>query len=111
VGTDRRQSVTKSNGNVFADLGLPSSESDMLKVHIARAITITLERRNLTQTEAAEILGTDQAKISEIVRGRLKSFAIERLLSYLLRLGRDVDVRISKKLNENRPGELRVNAA
>ena len=34
---------TKSSGNVFADLGLPHSEEDMLKVEVARAIAATIE--------------------------------------------------------------------
>jgi hypothetical protein len=32
-------------------------------------------------------------------------------LSYLLLLGRDVDVRISRRFKEDRPGELTVKAA
>ena len=105
------ENVIDSSGNVFADLGLRYTQSDMLKVHIAHAITVTLRKRRLTQARAAEIIGTDQAKLSDIVRGRLKSFGVERLLSYLLLLGRDVDVRISRRFKEDRPGELTVKAA
>jgi predicted XRE-type DNA-binding protein len=108
---DRAQQVIDSSGNIFADLGLPCSESDMLKVHIAHAITVTLQKRGLTQVQAAEKIGTDQAKISAIIRGRLKNFTVERLLTFLLHLGRDVNVRISKRYKEDRPGELTVNAA
>ena len=112
--TDRNERgdiVTDSSGSIFADLGLNYTQSDMLKVHIAHAITVTLQKRKLTQVEAAKIIGTDQAKISDIVRGQLKGFAVERLLSYLLLLGRDVDVRFSRQFKEDRPGELRIKAA
>jgi predicted XRE-type DNA-binding protein len=101
--------VTDSTGNVFADLGLPASEEDMLKVHIAYAITVTLRKRGLTQKEAAEIIGTDQAKISALLKGRLKGFGVERLIHYLVRLGRDVDVKISKS-HGDRIGKIRVHA-
>lgn len=101
--------VVDSTGNVFADLGLPVSEEDMLKVHIAHAIAVTLRKRDLTQIEAAKIIGADQAKVSALLKGRLKGFSVERLIHFLVRLGRDVDVKISKS-HRDRPGKIRVHA-
>jgi predicted XRE-type DNA-binding protein len=100
---------TVGSGNVFADLNLPSSPDDMLKVEIARAIGKSIDRLGLTQVQAAKKLGTDQAKISEIVRGRLKGFAVDRLLNYLVALGHDVDIRISQKARRDE-GKIRVSA-
>lgn len=102
--------VVDGSDNVFSDLGLPSTERDMLKVQIARAITNTLQRRGLTQVAAAKVIGADQAKISALCRGRLKGFGVERLFGYLVMLGRDVDIRISRR-HRNRPGKIRVTAA
>ena len=56
--------VIKSSGNVFADLGLPHSDEDMLKVKIAVAITGTLSKLGLTQVHAAERMHVDQATVS-----------------------------------------------
>jgi predicted XRE-type DNA-binding protein len=100
---------TESSGNVFADLGLPHSEEDMLKVEIARAIANAIERRKLTQVAAAGVLRTDQAKISAIVRGRLKDFSADRLLSFLVALGHDIEINISKR-GKKVPGRIRVYA-
>lgn len=100
---------TRSSGNVFADLGLPSSPEDILKVEIARAIGKTIERLGMTQVEAARKLGTDQAKVSAIVRGRLQQFAVDRLFNYLVALGHDVDIRISQRLRRDE-GIIRVSA-
>ena len=97
--------VIDSSGNVFADLGLPSSSEDMLKVEISRAIANAIRRRKLTQEQAAIIVETDQAKISAILRGRLKTFSVERLVRFLLALGTDMDIRVSKAQKE-RPGRL-----
>jgi predicted XRE-type DNA-binding protein len=105
-----KEVVFDSTGNVFADLNLPASDRDMLKVKIAHAITVTVGIRKLTQTEAAKIVGVDQAKISALMRGRLKGFTIERLIGILMLLGRDIDVNISKT-HMHRPGKLRVHAA
>lgn len=98
--------VVPSKGNVFADLGLPAQEKDMLKVQIAMAISAAIEKRKLTQVEAAKIVNTDQSKISALLRGRLGDFSVERLVQFLVLLGRDIDIRISG--NHNSRGQIRV---
>lgn len=77
------ETVTTSSGNIFADLGLPHSEEDMLKVKIAHAIALTVKQRGLTQSEAAKMIGTDHAKASDLFRGRLHGFAVEQLSLFL----------------------------
>lgn len=106
----KKLDVTDSSGNVFADLGLPSTDKDMLKVRIAMAISATLEKRGLTQVEAAKLIGTDQAKVSALLRGRLKDFSIERLMMFLLLLGRDIEIRLSKAAR-NHKGRIKVRDA
>jgi predicted XRE-type DNA-binding protein len=99
--------VHDSSGNVFADLGLPHSDEDMFKVNIARIITATVRKKGLTQAEIGRIIGVDQAKVSAIARGRLGGFSIERLILFLVKLGRDVNVSISRE-HAGRKGRLRV---
>lgn len=101
--------VSDSSGNIFADLNLPSSDEDILKVKIAHAIAVTIQKRRLTQVEAASILGTDQARVSAIARGRLKEFSTERLFNFLTALGFDVDVNISPRAKLAH-GRIRVHA-
>lgn len=102
--------VFDGSGNVFADLNLPSSPEDMLKVEISRAIAATIRRRQLTQAEAAEIIGADQAKVSAMLRGRLKDFSANRLMNYLLLLGINVDIRLSCGA-AGKPGKVKVSQA
>ena len=99
--------VADSTGNVFADLGLPASEEDMLKVMIAQAITETVQKRHLTQAEAAEIVGMDQAKISAILRGRLNGYSIDRLLKIFRLLGHDVGFKFSRS-HHGKEGRYKV---
>lgn len=82
----------ESSGNVFADLGLPDADELLLKAGLARQITRILEARGLTPGEAARILGTQQPKVSQLVRGALGGFSLERLIRYLNALGRDVEI-------------------
>lgn len=96
-GEDRDDlSVTESSGDVFADLGLELTEEDRLKIQIAQTIVMAINERNLTQVEAAEIMGIDQPKVSALMRGRLEGFSLQRLLNLVTALGRDVDIQIKK---------------
>jgi predicted XRE-type DNA-binding protein len=88
--------VIRSSGDVYADLGITLDAKDRLKNGIAREITTLIEARKLTQKDVASILGTDQAKVSNITRGRLSGFSVDRLVNFLIALGYDVDIHLSE---------------
>src|SRR5918992_4990665 len=96
----KRDKVTRSGGNVFADLGLPDPEDRMLKAQLALKIQQLIERKGMTQSEIAPLLGLDQPKVSNLMRGRLAGFSAERLFGILNRLGHNVEVRISEEEHE-----------
>ena len=75
--------VQESSGNVFADLGLPNSDEMLVKAELVSKIGEIIETRNLTQMDAAEILGIDQPKVSALIRGKLAGFSTERLFRFL----------------------------
>ena len=56
-----------------------------------------IEKKGLTQVQAAERMGLDQPKVSRLLRGKLSGFSADRLLTILNRLGHSVEVRISLK--------------
>ena len=85
---------TQSTGNVFADLGLPEPEKLLTKSRLALAITRELDKRGLTQQQAAHLLGTTQPVISSLKNGRLSGFTLDRLVDYLEVLEKRVEVRI-----------------
>lgn len=90
------ETVLEGSGNVFADLGLQMSDDDMLKVVIARAITRIVQTGGYTQKAAAEIMRTDQPKVSRLLRGRLKTFGSKWLMERLLLLGYDLEINVRK---------------
>jgi len=99
--------VAEGSGNVFADLGLPNPEERLVKAQLAHAISTIINSRRLTQSQAAKVLGTDQAKVSALMHGRLAGFSIERLLRFLVALDRDVTISVHPK-PENRAGRLEL---
>ena len=84
--------VYESSGNVFADLDLPSPEEMLVKAELVHQIGEMITQQNLTQMEAAELLGIDQPKVSALMRGQLTGFSLERLLRFMNMLGRDVEI-------------------
>lgn len=101
------EAIVESSGNVFEDIGVPCSQEDMTKMHFAMAICKIIKKRKLTQAKAAEILETDQAKVSNISRGKVSGFSIERLFLYLVKLGIDVDINL-KNGKKDSTGKITV---
>lgn len=99
---------TVGSGNVFADLGLPNANELLAKTDLAFQISRIIEERRLTQTEAAEILGIDQPKVSALVRGKVWGHSMERLYRYLNALGRDIDIVVRPKARSHAAGTVRV---
>jgi len=100
--------VTRSSGNIFADLGLPDADHLLAKADLAIEISSIIEDRGLTQAEAAEIMGVDQPKVSALVRGRLDGFSMERLYRFLNALGRDVEIVVRPTPESLKGSRLRV---
>ena len=108
-----KPAFTHSSGNVFEDLRVDEPAEALAKSELAVLIARALRARGLTQTAAARLLGIDQPKISELMRGRLTRFSTERLMTFLTRLGRDVEivVREPRPGAEAQSGRIHVRAA
>jgi predicted XRE-type DNA-binding protein len=76
-----------------------------------QAIAETIERRGLTQEEAARIMGVDQPKVSAIVRGRLSGFTQDRLTRCVLALGDNVEITVRRPAEYTDAGRLAVTLA
>lgn len=87
--------IEASSGNVFADLGIPQPEEALIQADLALAIGRRVAQQGWTQKAAAEVLGVKQSDVSNIIRGRLKGFSIERLIKMLRLLGHEVSVTVT----------------
>jgi predicted XRE-type DNA-binding protein len=108
-----KPAFTRSGGNVFEDLRVAEPAEALAKSELAALIARALRARGLTQTAAAKLLGVDQPKISELMRGRLTRFSTERLMTFLTRLGRDVEIVVREPPPgaASQPGRIHVRAA
>lgn len=100
--------VHASSGNVFADLGLPNPDELLVKAQLAYQISELISARQLTQSEAAELLGIDQPKVSALIRGKLSGFSTERLFRFLNALGSNVEIRVVANSKPNVQAQTHV---
>jgi predicted XRE-type DNA-binding protein len=103
-----KDDVIKGGGNVFSDLGLPDADELLAKAQLASAISDIIDDRELTQAAAADLLGTTQPKVSNLVRGRLDGFSLERLARFLNSLDRDVEIRVKLRPRSRDRSRIRV---
>jgi len=105
-----KQESEKSSGNIFADLGFPNSEQELVKAKLTVEIYRLLKDRGLTQSEAAKLLGTTQAQISTLMRCRPVSVSVGRLMEFLTILGQDVELTVKPAAarNKGRVGHMSV---
>lgn len=106
--------ITASSGNVFKDLGYKNPEESLAKAELARKINSIIQKRKLTQIQAAKILGITQPKVSLLSKGIVSGFSLGKLVVLLNRLNQDVDIVIHEKAANSkikrlhRPGHLQV---
>lgn len=100
--------VHPSSGNVFEDLKLPNAGEALVKADIAHKISSLLAKHGLTQVQAAKLLGIDQPKVSALLRGQLRGFSTERLLTFVNSLGHDVEIGFRPKARSHARGVIRV---
>ena len=103
---NRKIKFEKSSGNVFRDLNLPDAEELFIKATLGFEVFQIIEERKLTQTEAAKILGVKQPEISRLKRGKFNHYSVARLMTFLNRLNRDIEIRIIP--SKDRQGQQRV---
>jgi predicted XRE-type DNA-binding protein len=105
----RKTQVIESSGNVFADLGLPHTEQELMKARLTLQIYRIIQARGLTQTDAGKILGIPQPQVSALARNRAGNFSVGRLLDFLTALGQDVKITVTPARRQH--GQMSVEVA
>ena len=92
----KKAKVTKSSGNVFADIGLPNAVEHSIKADLVIAIAARIKSKGLTQAKAAALLGLAQPDVSKLLRGHFTGHSFERLFGYLNVLGEKVRIKVTE---------------
>ena len=107
----RTSAIVRGSGNVFADLDFPDAEERQTKLRLAYALNTVIDAQRLTQDEAAKRLGLNQPKVSALRNYKLEGFSVERLMTLLNALDRDIEIVIRKKPKSRPAARISVVAA
>lgn len=94
--SDEMPVVEFSSGNLWADIGRPDADEALARAELMSRVTDIIRQRRLTQARAAELLGTNQPTISDLIRGKMSKFSLERLIAFLNALDQDVEIRVRR---------------
>lgn len=98
LGSRNEEEVVHQAGdNIFADLGRPNADELLAKAELSRTIRRLIDELELTQAKAAGVLGISQPDVSNLHRGRLAGFSMERLYRFLNSLGQDIQIIVQPK--------------
>jgi len=89
--------MTKSSGNVFIDLGFPPEEVTILamRADLMGRLRLLIKKKGWTQAHAAQTLGVSQSRVSDLVRGKWDNFSLDMLISFAIRVGMRVQLRMA----------------
>jgi len=105
------EAIVRGSGNVFADLNFPDAGERQTKLRLAYALNTVIDAQRLTQDEAAKRLGLNQPKVSALRNYKLEGFSVERLMTLLNALDRDIEIVIRKKPRSRPAARISVVAA
>ena len=73
--------------DVFRELGFDSAEASNLRLRaeLMLAAKKYIKENNLTQKQAAEIMGVDQPRINKLLAGHIELFTLDKLVVMLER--------------------------
>src|SRR3954464_3812685 len=103
-----KEPVIRGTGNVFADLGFPDAAERQARLRLAYALNQVLDASNLSQAEAAKVLGVTQPKVSALRHYKLAGFSVERLMNLLTALDQDVEIVIRRKPRSRKTGRISI---
>lgn len=89
--------ITPPGGNVFEDIGFEFGEAVNLKLRSTLMIGLIawIEESELNQSQAAEILKVNRPEISNLKRGKIDLFSIDKLVNMLQRAGKTVSLEVA----------------
>ena len=82
--------------SAFDSLGRTPAETEQLKLRatLMRALRTHISKQGWTQTEAAEHFGVGQPRISDLMRGKVSKFSVDKLAEMIGAVGLHIEARV-----------------
>ena len=100
----KKGKTPKATDNVLVDLGFEDAGELSVKAILALKLNEVIDKRGLSQTEAAAITGMTQPKVSQIRRYKLQNISLERLMQALVSLDQRVEIVVQPARRAHAPG-------
>lgn len=81
---------------IMETISLNNLDSEAIKKKLLGIISKIIGKNTWTQACAAEKLGIDQPKVSQIKSGKTSGFSLERLLGFLEKLDHEITITITE---------------
>ncbi|NOY83752.1 MAG: XRE family transcriptional regulator [Nitrospirae bacterium] len=81
---------------IDGNLALPADASkvDQAKYQLCQLIARYRREHGLLQKEVAKKIGVDESRISDILRGKIECFTLDRLINYAAKLHDNLEIKI-----------------
>jgi len=99
-----RKTNPRGTDNVLLDLGFDDAEELSAKAALALKLNELIDKRGLSQSEAAAITGMTQPKVSQVRRYKLQNISLERLMQALVSLDQRVEIIVQPARRAHAPG-------
>ena len=86
--------LVRGSGNVFRDFDRPDADVQQTKSILAARIIAILDEEELSTRKAQEKTGINHADFTRIRNAQLGRFTIDRLMTVVNRLGRQVEMQV-----------------
>ena len=86
--------ITRSSGNVFADLGFKDPETHLLKAELVRRIGQSIKSAKLSIAEASVMMRMAELDASSMLLGQFGHLSLETLMGCLVSLGQSVTIEV-----------------
>ncbi|MCI0400986.1 MAG: XRE family transcriptional regulator [Gammaproteobacteria bacterium] len=95
--------MKRSSGNIFADTGFATQQAANL--HVRGMLMMEIERfvkqHNMKQTKAAKYFGVNQPEISNLLKGHIDKFSIDKLVNMASRIGKEINISIKPRQTQS----------
>jgi predicted XRE-type DNA-binding protein len=99
---DAERDFVRGSGNVFQDFGYPDADVRQAKAIMGAEIIKILDREGLSTRQAEARSGIAHSEFSRIRRASFSRFTIDRLMTILGRLGRQVRITVQVRARSQR---------
>ena len=105
---DVQEPIHISKGRIVADMEVIISEERPIKERLAHRICEIIKEKGLSDIGAIRTLCIDQAKLSDIMSGRIAEFSLDHLFHLLNILGYDVEITVKPKEHSKKSAGLSI---